>query len=85
MQSPKAPLSAPTLLAGAVSDPDPREALRRVALGLFDAIDAHIWISAELSLEPWRPALLDFYESVGRLLDALAIPSGHASTRPARS
>ena len=62
------------VLAGVVSDADPREALRRLALGLFDAIDAHPWVGAELSREPWRPALLDFYESVGRLLDALAVP-----------
>lgn len=53
---------------------DPRETLRRLALGLFDAIDAHPWVGAQLSREPWRPALLDFYESIGRLLDALAVP-----------
>ncbi|MFF0470009.1 hypothetical protein ACFYPX_21545 [Micromonospora zamorensis] len=29
---------------------------------------------AELSRQPWRPALLDFYESIGILLDALAVP-----------
>ena len=62
------------VLAEVVSDEDPREALRCLALGLFDAIDAHPWAGAELSREPWRPALLDFYESVGRLLDALAVP-----------
>ncbi|MEU0500958.1 TetR/AcrR family transcriptional regulator C-terminal domain-containing protein [Nocardia sp. NPDC005998] len=62
------------VLAGAVSDPDPREALRRLAMGLFDAIDAHPWVGAELSRQPWRPALVDFYESIGRLLDALAVP-----------
>ncbi|MCG5216152.1 TetR/AcrR family transcriptional regulator C-terminal domain-containing protein [Streptosporangium soli] len=62
------------VLTGAVVDADPREALRGVALGLFDAIDAHPWVGAELSRQPWRPALLDFYESVGRLLHALAVP-----------
>ncbi|MEV4088013.1 TetR/AcrR family transcriptional regulator [Nonomuraea fuscirosea] len=62
------------VLAGAVAAADPREALRGVALGLFDAIDAHPWVGAELSRQPWRPALLDFYESVGRLLHALAVP-----------
>lgn len=62
------------VLAGSGIDGDPREALRRLALGLFDAIDAHPWVGAELSRQPWRPALLDFYESVGRLLDALAVP-----------
>ena len=62
------------VLAGLVSDQDPREALRRLALGLFDAIDTHPWVGAELSREPWRPALLDFYEGIGRLVDALAVP-----------
>lgn len=62
------------VLSGAVTDTDPRETLRRLALGLFDAIDAHPWVGAELSRQPWRPALLDFYESIARLLDALAVP-----------
>ena len=55
-------------------DTEPREALRRTAVGLFDAIDAHPWVGAELSRQPWRPAMLEFYESIGRLLDALAVP-----------
>ncbi|AQA15896.1 helix-turn-helix domain-containing protein [Streptomyces solisilvae] len=62
------------VLSGAGTDADPRETLRHLALGLFDAIDAHPWVGAELSRQPWRPALLDFYESIARLLDALAIP-----------
>ncbi|WP_405435253.1 TetR/AcrR family transcriptional regulator C-terminal domain-containing protein [Streptomyces avidinii] len=62
------------MLSGAGTDADPRTALRHLALGLFDAIDAHPWVGAELSRQPWRPALLDFYESIGRLLDALAVP-----------
>ncbi|MFG2004870.1 TetR/AcrR family transcriptional regulator [Spirillospora sp. NPDC048911] len=62
------------VLSGGVADADPRTALRRLVLGLFDAIDAHPWIGAELSRQPWRPALLDFYENVGRLLDALDVP-----------
>ena len=62
------------VLSGAVVDTDPCENLRRLALGLFDAIDAHPWVGAELSRQPWRPALLDFYESIARLLDALAVP-----------
>ncbi|MDQ1035277.1 AcrR family transcriptional regulator [Streptomyces sp. V3I8] len=62
------------VVSGAVADADPRAALRRLALGLFDAIDAHPWVGAEFSRQPWRPALLDFYEGVGRLLDALGVP-----------
>jgi AcrR family transcriptional regulator len=62
------------VMAGVVVDAEPREALRAVALGLFDAIDAHPWVGGQLSREPWRPALLEIYESVGRLLDALGVP-----------
>ncbi|WP_234336899.1 TetR/AcrR family transcriptional regulator [Streptomyces xylophagus] len=62
------------VLADMVMDADPREALRRMAVGLFDAIDAHPWVGTELSRQPWRPAMVEFYESIGRLLDALAVP-----------
>jgi AcrR family transcriptional regulator len=62
------------VMTSVVIDADPRDALRAVALGLFDAIDAHPWVGAQLSREPWRPALLEVYESIGRLLDALDVP-----------
>jgi AcrR family transcriptional regulator len=62
------------VMTSVVIDGDPREALRAVALGLFDAIDAHPWVGAQLSREPWRPALLAIYESIGTLLDALDVP-----------
>ncbi|KOT34211.1 TetR family transcriptional regulator [Streptomyces caelestis] len=52
---------------------DPRTALRALALSLFDAIDAHPWVGADFSRQPWRPALLDFYESVGRLVGDLGV------------
>lgn len=61
---------------GVVTDAEPREALRTVALGLFDAIDAHPWVGAQLSREPWRPALLEIYERIGSLLDTLGVPEG---------
>ena len=60
--------------AEVVTGLEPREALRTVALGLFDAIDAHPWVGAQLSREPWRPALLEIYESVGGQLEALGVP-----------
>ncbi|MGW0202760.1 TetR/AcrR family transcriptional regulator [Nonomuraea sp. NPDC003201] len=62
------------VMTGVVIDTEPREALRTVASGLFDAIDAHPWVGAQLSREPWRPALLEMYECIGRLLDALGVP-----------
>ena len=62
------------VMGDAVTGGDPREALRTVSLGLFDAIDAHPWVGAQLSREPWRPALLEVYERIGGLLVALAVP-----------
>jgi len=56
------------------ADPEPQQALRAIALGLFDAIDAHPWVGAQLNPEPWRPALLDIYESISKQLQALGVP-----------
>jgi AcrR family transcriptional regulator len=61
-------------MADVVADAEPRETLRAVALSLFDAITAHPWIGAQLSRGPWRPALLEIYESVGEQLQALGVP-----------
>jgi AcrR family transcriptional regulator len=57
-----------------VPDAEPQQVLRTVALGLFDAIDAHPWVGAQLTREPWRPALLDIYESISEQLQALDVP-----------
>jgi AcrR family transcriptional regulator len=62
------------VLAEVTSDGEPREDLRAFALGLFDAIDAHPWVGAQLSREPWRQALMGVYERVGGLLRALGVP-----------
>jgi AcrR family transcriptional regulator len=62
------------VMTGMVVDAEPGEALRAVALGLFDAIDEHPWVGAQLAREPWRPALLEIYERIGGLLDALGVP-----------
>jgi AcrR family transcriptional regulator len=66
------------VIAGVVADlvtvAEPREGLRTVALGLFDAIDAHPWVGAQLAREPWRPTLLDIYESISEQLQALNVP-----------
>src|ERR1700689_4304921 len=57
-----------------VADAEPRQALRAVALGLFDAIDAHPWVGAQLTREPWRPVLLDIYEGISEQLKPLDVP-----------
>ena len=53
---------------------EPREAIRAVAMGVFDAIDAHPWAGAQLSREPWQPAMLQIFESFGRQFQALGVP-----------
>ena len=65
--------------AGADADAEPRQVLRALALGLFDAIYAHPWAGAQLTREPWRPALLDIYESIAAQLRGLAVPDGALS------
>jgi AcrR family transcriptional regulator len=62
------------IVTGLAADAEPRQALRAIALGLFDAIDAHPWVGAQLTREPWRPALLDIYESISEQLQALGVP-----------
>jgi AcrR family transcriptional regulator len=54
---------------------EPREAIRAIALGMFDAIDAHPWVGAQLSREPWQFAVLQIFEGVGGQLQALGVPA----------
>jgi AcrR family transcriptional regulator len=54
----------------------PRAAIRAIASGVFDAIDAHPWAGAELSREPWQPAVLRIFEGFGGRLQALGVPEG---------
>jgi AcrR family transcriptional regulator len=62
------------VMTGVTGDPDPRAAIRAIAVGVFDAIDAHPWLGAQLSREPWQSAVLQILESVGRQLQALGVP-----------
>jgi AcrR family transcriptional regulator len=60
--------------AGAASGAEPREAVRAIASGVFDAINAHPWVGAQLSREPWQSAMLRILESFGGQLQALGVP-----------
>jgi AcrR family transcriptional regulator len=57
-----------------VGGAEPRAAIRAIALGVFDAIDGHPWVGAQLSREPWQPAVLQIFERVGEQLQALGVP-----------
>ena len=62
------------VMARVVRSAKPREAIRKIALGVFDAIDAHPWIGAQLSREPWQAAMVQIFEGVGGQLQALGVP-----------
>lgn len=52
----------------------PQEAVRALALGVFDAIDAHPWIGTHLARDPWRSPVLRVFEHLGRQVRALGVP-----------
>jgi AcrR family transcriptional regulator len=62
------------VMTGVVGDAEPEEAIRAVALGVFDAIDAHPWVGTQLSREPWQAAILQILEGTGGQLQALGVP-----------
>ncbi len=59
---------------GATEGAAPREAIRTITLGVFDAFDAHPWVGAQFFRDPSRPAALRILEGVGRQLHALGVP-----------
>ena len=52
----------------------PDEAIRTLALGVFDAIGAHPWVGAQLAGDPWQYAVLRILEEVGAQVAALGVP-----------
>ena len=62
------------VMTDVVRGAEPREAIRAIALGVFDAIDAHPWVGTELSREPWQFAVLQLFEGVGGQLQRLGVP-----------
>lgn len=53
---------------------EPREGIRLIALGIFDAIDRHPWVGSQLFREPWRFGMLEMFETVGARLLKLGVP-----------
>ena len=53
---------------------DPPESIRALTLGVFDAIDEHPWVGAQLAREPWQLSMLEIFERIGKQLEALEVP-----------
>ena len=62
------------VMTDVVSGAEPQEAIRAIALGVFDAIDAHPWVGTQLSQEPWQFAVLQIFEGFGGQLQPLGVP-----------
>ena len=62
------------VMTGVVTGAEPGTTIRAIALGLFDAIDAHPWVGAQLSREPWQSTMLQIFEGLGEQIQALGVP-----------
>ncbi|MGW1716049.1 TetR/AcrR family transcriptional regulator [Streptomyces sp. NPDC002156] len=72
-----------TMAAVVTAGATPQEAVRALALGVFDAIDAHPWIGTQLARAPAQTPLLRVFEHLGRQVQALGVP--HAAQFTAAS
>jgi AcrR family transcriptional regulator len=64
-------------LTGVTAEGDtPEEAIRAVALGVFDAIDAHPWIGGQLARLASQSTTLRILEHLGQQVQALGVPAG---------
>lgn len=59
---------------GLATGATPQDALRALALGLFDAIEARPWLGGQLARDPWQHAVLRILEGVGGQVQALGLP-----------
>ncbi|MBP2049941.1 hypothetical protein J2Z21_002877 [Streptomyces griseochromogenes] len=51
-----------------------QDRIRAVALGLFDAIDQHPWVAAQLTASSYQSTTPRIFESIGRQVCALGVP-----------
>ncbi|MEU6819037.1 TetR family transcriptional regulator [Streptomyces atriruber] len=70
---------APAMSAASTTTAEsPRDGIRAVALALFDAIDAHPWLAAQLAAQlsrsPGQSVAPRIFESIGRQVSALEAP-----------
>ncbi|MBT1184004.1 TetR family transcriptional regulator [Streptomyces sp. CJ_13] len=61
-------------LAGDETDAAPERVVRALALGVFDAIDAHPWVGTQLARAPGQSPMLRIFERIGRQVQALQVP-----------
>src|SRR6202041_642862 len=52
----------------------PKATIRALALGMFDAIDAHPWVGSALTRAPGQLPMVRIVEGIGRQIRALGVP-----------
>jgi AcrR family transcriptional regulator len=71
-------VAAAVAVEPAASAESPQDAIRAVALGLFDAIEDHPWLATQLATQlsrsPWGSVAPRIFESIGRQVRALGVP-----------
>jgi AcrR family transcriptional regulator len=60
-------------IAGIPCSGSPEDAIRGIALAIFDAVDEHPWLGAQLSRAPWETPVLQIFERLGREVQALGV------------
>jgi len=57
-----------------VAGATPKARIRALALGMFDAIDAHPWVGSALAHAPGQLPVLRIFECIGQQVRALGVP-----------
>lgn len=60
-------------LAGDTGEQSPEDAIRAIALGVFDAFDTHPWIGAQLTRLESQATTVRIFERLGRQVQALGV------------
>jgi AcrR family transcriptional regulator len=61
-------------MTGAPVDSAPDDAIRAIALAVFDSIHARPWVGTQISREPWQSGTRRIFEGLGQQLQALGVP-----------
>jgi AcrR family transcriptional regulator len=63
-----------------LADATPEATIRAIALGMFDAIDAHPWVGSALAHAPGQLPAVRILERIGQQLRILGVPREHEWT-----
>ena len=60
-------------ISAPLADEKPEEAIRNLALGMFDAIDDHLWVGSVLASPEGQLPMVDILERLGQRVAALGV------------